>query len=333
MSTAQAPALQDLLDATAYLLAASGVIDQVPAPAVLAGLPAPAPATPPRTCDTDRRAVLLARCLGLGPVESYAGASGRWSTYVTDRHVVRVLLGPSPTVVARLQRVAELPGGPDLVAWSPDGEWVVERRHPGVTLRRAWPALSRPARRRCALELAGWRDRWAAVTPTLADVAAGVAEVAAQAASRLPVTVAAQVADHLTARPRWVHADLHAGNILVDPVSGTLAAVVDFEHAVCAGPAWDAVRLFAVAAYQTSPQWVASVSDPVADDLLTLALAAAFTPASASPGTARAWLRSALVGAAAHLVGASEADGAADKLLAAAGPPPPGWRGDTGRCM
>lgn len=303
METSPVLPLSRLLDSCAHFLAAVGVIDTVPMSGLPSHLPVPRPVPSPQLLGRDRSAAELARRWNLGPLVPCGGGSDRWTTYVADRHILRLFNAPATDTVTRLLRVADLPGGGEIVAYDPDGLWLLERRHPGVLLRHAWPVLTSAARRRCAEDLAAWRAEWAAVTPTAADMHMGHVSVSTTAHQRLPADVAADAVTFLNREPRWIHGDLHAGNILIDPSTGVVTAVVDFEHAACVDDIWDAVRLTAVAAYQTSPEWVASFVTPVDPDRLTVALAATLTPKETGGGpdrcATRTWLRDALLTAAA----------------------------------
>ena len=173
---------------------------------------------------------------------------------------------PEPIAAGRLADVAPGEAG-DGDGDADRAEWLISGRLPGETLADAWPDLDAGARRRAgeglgrflravhddvALDLAPawWTDAHEpsgyhnAYRPSVS-----IAPAMVDAARELPFAddallddIAAFVDDRLghfvgdDGRTAFCHTDVHGHNLLVDPTTGELTGVLDWEGAHRAGP-------------------------------------------------------------------------------------------------
>ncbi|RMZ75099.1 hypothetical protein DV738_g5654, partial [Chaetothyriales sp. CBS 135597] len=141
-----------------------------------------------------------------------------------------------------------------------DHGWILMQRLPGIQLGDAWPAMDEDQRRRVVVELRGYLKQLHALQPPVAGwigSCTGSGPVYDHRLNNLapcgPFTSVAEFHDYLVApikkcpRPEWAvkyrqrlndnyntrftHADLSWENILVDPDTGTITGIIDWEMA------------------------------------------------------------------------------------------------------
>ena len=216
-------------------------------------------------------AVRILRACGLAdeplePVHSYSS-----NVWVGPSHVVRLQPAHLPQVLEQEAKVlAHLPEDvPHAVVVGHGREarfgWLVLQRLPGEQLGRCWPAMS-SADRRVAIEQLGaamagihavpeplrFRHPWVeAPEPTtyqqhprriapLATAARALAGIDTALIDEAERFVAERIGAFADDEPiALVHADLHFENLLWDPASGDLTAVLDFEMARPSAPDLD----------------------------------------------------------------------------------------------
>lgn len=210
-----------------------------------------------------------------------SGFSRRWSTFVGDTTVVRVVhpdisRSEVGTMFASATRVSELPQGPVLLATEPGKGVLVERRQSGVSLYRCWPELSVAARQRSAADLCEFRYRLAAVPVSERERSVAQVQLRDRIAAEFEVRTREWALAALAGPLAWRHGDLHADNVLVDPESGKLLAVIDWEWASITVEPVDQIRLHSIAAYQVGRPWVRSCAGQSNDSSLLAALALQF---------------------------------------------------------
>lgn len=248
------------------------------------GLEPPAPIRHSFRGPAAAAAARVADDLGLPSPVACSDMSGVWTTFFAGEWVLRVTAEPNPLMCARLLLASEIDAewAPRDVLVDPSGEWVLERRLPGVPLTEVWFSLNRSERESLAREVCAARERIAELPAPEWLVAETVRVVESRCRLRIPAVDEAAVVAVLC-RDRTVrHGDLHAGNMLVR--DGRLSALVDWEHMCCAVYERDFAVTDLVLAAQTSQEFAALVA-PARTDLLThvVALANHLTPSAADP--------------------------------------------------
>jgi hypothetical protein len=194
------------------------------------------------------------------------GCSGRWLTYTGRSIVVRVLLeNPHNKLEGhpflRMQAAAELPYGPSIISVDHSTGVLVERRQPGVMLSDIWAELAPDSRLRSADMVAEFRTelaRKAVAGEERQACAARIAEEAQKAFGPQGAWAETVIVEDIA----WCHGDLHAANLLVDPIDGRLTAVLDWEWYRVMPTASDQLRLWRPGVIQTSLEWALRASAP-----------------------------------------------------------------------
>lgn len=250
------------------------------------------PSVPASVDDADgfsSRAARIASRYG-DVVYQTSGNSGRWTTFRGDSVVVR-LAGDArgttfdPSLFERVLVASSLPGGPAVLECDPAEGFLVERRFPGHVLDRVWMDMSNAARTRTAQDLAGFRSRLADVHVPAEEALSAGRRLAEHVHEVFGAPLAPWAAARLQGDLRWRHADLHAENLLVEPVSGELLAVVDWEWVTVSVEPVDQARLYAVAAYQVGMPWASAVAGPITPGALLAAFALQCVPRGYEKGT------------------------------------------------
>jgi aminoglycoside phosphotransferase (APT) family kinase protein len=176
---------------------------------------------------------------------------------------------------------------------STESAWILMERIPGLQLGEAWPNLDQVSRERTATELKGYLGQLHALRPPVAGWIGSCTGGPAydhridNLATCGPFSSVAEFHDYLVApirkcpRPEWVakyrqrlsdehdtifiHADLSRENILVDPGTGAITGIIDWEMAGFWPDWWEyrkamigaRQRWWAELVYQIMPQYEA----------------------------------------------------------------------------
>lgn len=217
-----------------------------------------------------------------------SGHSGRWTTFLGDRIVVRVVQQERANgyddPLERMTTLSTLPGGPALLELDREHGFMVERRRPGTRLDRAWRDLPRVARERLVRDLRGFRDRLAEHAIPAADHTRARDTLRDEIVLVLGEEIAPWAFAQIDGPLAWRHCDLHAENMLVDPETGALSAVVDWEWARITVEACDQSRLSAVTAYQLGADTATAIGGVIQPEVLLVAYSLHTIPHDYLPG-------------------------------------------------
>jgi hypothetical protein len=180
--------------------------------------------------------------------------------------------------------LSTLPGGPVILELDREHGFMVEQRHPGTRLDRAWRDLPRGARERLIRDLRDFRDGLARHAITAADYARARDSLRDEVITVLGEDLAPWAFAQIDGPLGWRHCDLHAENILVDPATGTLSSVVDWEWARITVEACDQSRLSAVTAYQLGVDTAAAIGGVIQPEVLLVAYSLHTIPHDYLPG-------------------------------------------------
>ena len=256
-----------------------------------AARPLPSVKPPVSVDDTEDSSALaagVAARYGETEVRPSSGNSGRWKTFLGDRIVIRVVQHERANgyddPLERMTTLSTLPGGPAILELDREHGFMVERRHPGTRLDRVWQSSSRGAREQLIRDLRDFRDRLARHAITAADYARARDSLRDEVVTVLGEDLAPWAFAKIDGPLGWRHCDLHAENILVDPETGALSAVVDWEWARVTVEACDQSRLSAVTAYQIGADAAAAIGGVIEPEVLLVAYSLHTIPQGYLPG-------------------------------------------------
>lgn len=209
-------------------------------------------------------------------VSRAVGCSGRWLTYIGRSIVVRVMLENPQNKseqhpFLRMQAASELPYGPKIITVDHSTGVLVEHRQPGVMLSEVWSDLAPDTRLLSADMVAEFRTELGRKSVEDAERRACAARITEEAEKAFGPQ-GAWAGDMIARDIGWCHGDLHAANLLVDPIDGRLTAVLDWEWYRVMPTASDKLRLWRPGVVQTSLEWALRASAPAEYAALLAAL-------------------------------------------------------------
>lgn len=218
------------------------------------------------------------------------GHSGRWVTFLGEHIVVRIAKDNADALdglhlFERILAASTLPRGPVILECDAAAGFLVERRHRGYVLDQVWLDMSDAARVRAGDDVLAFREELAEMPVDDDTLRRAVIGLNTHIQEVFGANLAPWAVGCLHGKLQWRHADLHAENLLVDPETGELQAVVDWEWVKVSVAPVDQVRLYAVAAYQVGMSWAAKVAGPITPGALIAAFGLQCIPRGYVQGT------------------------------------------------